>query len=132
MTVRHAQCSCGRISIRCEGDPGRRSVCHCLACQRRTGAPFGCTAWFSEAQVQAEGEPRLWTRRGDDGGEGRFRFCPNCGSTVWWTCEALPGQIAVAVGAFADPGFPPPLVSVYENRKHPWLDHFADLDLERC
>jgi hypothetical protein len=25
------------------------------------------------------------------------------------------------VGAFADPGFPPPRVSVYEKRRHPWV-----------
>jgi hypothetical protein len=42
-----------------------------------------------------------------------------------------PERVAVAVGAFADPLFPPPGVSVYENRKHRWVDHFADLDLER-
>jgi hypothetical protein len=33
----------------------------------------------------------------------------------------VPGFITVAVGAFADPGFPPPQVSVYEERKHAWL-----------
>ena len=28
---------------------------------------------------------------------------------------------AVPVGAFADPAFPPPRVSVYEVRRHPWV-----------
>jgi hypothetical protein len=28
--------------------------------------------------------------------------------------------IAVTVGAFADPAFPAPRVSVYESRRHPW------------
>jgi hypothetical protein len=28
---------------------------------------------------------------------------------------------AVPIGAFADPTFPPPTISVWESRRHPWL-----------
>ena len=57
-----------------------------------------------------------------DGGEERlFRFCPDCGATVLYTTASQPGLIAVPVGAFADPSFPPPRVSVYESRRHPWV-----------
>jgi hypothetical protein len=52
---------------------------------------------------------------------GRFRFCPDCGSTVYWDHGGGEGSVAVAVGAFADPGFPPPTVSVYATRRHPWV-----------
>ena len=31
-------------------------------------------------------------------------------------------MISVAVGAFADPTFPPPERSVYANRKHAWVE----------
>jgi len=34
----------------------------------------------------------------------------------------------VAVGAFADPGFPPPRVSVYEQRRHSWLGLPDDME----
>ena len=30
------------------------------------------------------------------------------------------GLIAVPVGAFADPTFPPPRISIYGVRRHPW------------
>jgi len=33
----------------------------------------------------------------------------------------VPDAIAVAIGAFADPTFPPPTVSVYGSRRHPWV-----------
>jgi hypothetical protein len=36
--------------------------------------------------------------------------------------EIVPGFIAVPIGAFAEPGFPPPIVSIYESRRHPWLE----------
>ena len=58
---------------------------------------------------------------GDEGGQARFRFCPECGSTVYWDNSGGEGLVAVAVGAFADPGFPPPTVSVYGARRHPWV-----------
>ena len=33
-----AACSCGQLQVTVEGDPMRIALCHCLACQRRTGA----------------------------------------------------------------------------------------------
>ena len=41
MTTRHAACSCGQLHLTIEGESARISMCHCLACQRRTGAVFG-------------------------------------------------------------------------------------------
>jgi hypothetical protein len=62
MPSRDAACSCGQLRLTADGDPVRISMCHCLACQRRTGS-----------------------------------------------------------GVFADPTFPAPTVSVWEERRHPWL-----------
>jgi hypothetical protein len=50
-----------------------------------------------------------------------FRFCPHCGSTVWYTQDVAPEIIAVAVGAFGDPAFPAPSRSNYEQYRHPWV-----------
>ena len=38
MTTRRAACSCGQLYLTIEGEPSRISMCHCLECQRRTGA----------------------------------------------------------------------------------------------
>jgi hypothetical protein len=61
-------------------------------------------------------------RSGDQGSKFRFRFCPVCGSTVFHTEEGHENKwVAVAVGAFADPSFPPPQDSVYDCRRHRWV-----------
>ena len=52
MTTRNAACSCGQLQATTSGDPVRISVCHCLACQRRTGSVFGMQARFPRAQVR--------------------------------------------------------------------------------
>jgi hypothetical protein len=122
MTTRTACCSCGQLRVSTQGDPLRVSVCHCLACQKRTGSAFGVQARWPRQQVQLEGATRTWRRIGDEGTALDFRFCPNCGSTVWFTQNDNPDVIAVAVGAFADPGFPPPTRFVYEHRCYSWVD----------
>ena len=35
----------------------------------------------------------------------------------------------VAIGAFADPSFPPPTVSVYEERQHHWTANASALEM---
>jgi hypothetical protein len=120
MTVRHASCSCGQLKVNCEGDPVRISICHCLACQRRTGSIFGVQARFPRERVVIEGRATEFLRVGDEGGRITFHFCPKCGSTVYYEADFMPGFIAIPVGVFADPTFPAPTVSVYESRRHPW------------
>jgi hypothetical protein len=96
-------------------------MCHCLACQRRTGSAFGIQARFASTQVRVAGRYRDYVRISDDGEDRTFHFCPDCGGTAFYTLSALPDVVAVPIGAFAEPGFPPPTVSVYESRRHPWL-----------
>lgn len=127
--VRTAECRCGQLTAICSGDPVRVSVCHCLACQRRTGGPFAAQARFPIASVQVNGEWRVWERVADSGKKAWFRWCPDCGATVAYTNEGMDDQIAIALGAFADPTFPAPNFSVYENRKHPWIEIIGD-DIE--
>jgi len=57
-------------------------------------------------------------RTADSGNQISFHFCPNCGSTMYYQPGDDPNVIAVPVGAFADPEFPPPRVSVYESSRH--------------
>jgi hypothetical protein len=114
-----AACNCGQLRLTCEGQPVQISMCHCLECQRRTGAMFGSQAWFQPQQITAiSGDATEFTRPSASGRSVTFRFCPVCGSTVYWEAERFPNLIAVAVGSFADPTFPPPKHSVWERRRH--------------
>jgi hypothetical protein len=40
---------------------------------------------------------------------------------VYYTLEGYSEAIAIPVGAFADPSFPAPSFSVYEERMHSWV-----------
>ena len=125
MTDRLASCSCGQLTARTRGEPLRVSICHCLACQRRSGSVFAAQARFPRIAVTLAGSSSEYARTGDEGGTARFHFCPVCGDTVYYLPDALPDAVAIPVGAFADPGFPWPQVSVYESRRHGWV-HVPD------
>lgn len=120
MSSRTASCCCGQLRIEVEGEPQGTGVCHCLACQQRTGSVFAALAAFA-APFKVSGQATEYLRVGDRGGKYIFRFCPVCGSTVFHTEVGQEQFVMVAVGAFADPDFPPPDDSVYNNRKHAWV-----------
>ncbi len=121
MTIRQAACSCGQLTLEARGEPVRISICHCRACQRRSGSVFAAQARFPADAVTTQGRATAYERKADSGNRATFHFCPECGATVHYTLDALPGYVAVPVGAFADADFPTPTVSVYEARRHPWV-----------
>jgi len=119
--ARKASCYCGQLSIEMEGEPCGVGICNCLACQQRTGSVFAALASF-RAPYAVSGKATEFTRTGDiEGAQFTFRFCPVCGTTVFHTEAGVEGRVSVAVGAFADPNFPAPQVSIYDCRRHPWV-----------
>lgn len=121
MPTRTAACACGQLSLEVEGEPRGVGLCHCLACQARTGSAFAALAGFAPPW-RVTGRATEYVRTGDQGARFRFRFCPVCGTNLFHTEEGYEDRgVSVAVGAFADPAFPPPEVSVYDSRRHPWV-----------
>jgi hypothetical protein len=68
-----------------------------------------------------QGTATEYVRIGDEGCRIVFRFCAACGATVYYTIDEDPDLVAVPVGAFADPSFPPPGAFSYGSRRHPWV-----------
>lgn len=126
MTTRTASCRCGQLSATATGDPVRVSACHCLTCQRRTGSALSVQARWPAEQVTITGQSTAWSRTADSGLSVTYHFCPACGSTVHYMTDHMPGLVAIPVGAFADPSFPPPRFSVWEQRKHVWVEIAGD------
>jgi hypothetical protein len=94
---------------------------------------FGANAYYQKERTRLEGPSKLYTRNGQAGRKVRFYFCPNCGTSVCWDADFSPGFYGIAVGAFADPKFPAPLISAWEQSLHHWvtlpsgLGHFEQI-----
>jgi hypothetical protein len=125
--TRNAQCQCGALRIAVTGDEEAVVACSCSACQRRTGSVLGVGAYYARDQVAISGEAREYVRTADSGHAFHSFFCPTCGSSLYFYSARDPNRIGVAVGAFADPDFPAPARSVFDESKHKWIAFGADV-----
>ena len=116
-----AQCQCGQLRVQLPSSTPGVVACHCVACQRRSGSPFGVLAYYRAEELSIEGEATRYERPTDEGNRFETFFCPVCGSTVYAKAAKHPTAIGVAIGAIADPGFPAPARSVWEQSKHQWV-----------
>jgi hypothetical protein len=118
-----ASCQCGKITATVADDAQSTTIiCHCLDCQRRTGSPSGTIAYFPREAVTVSGTPSEYSRAGDSGHTLTRGFCPECGAAVYVKASRMPEITGVPVGAFADPAFPAPVRSIYEQSKHAWVE----------
>lgn len=91
------------------------------------GAPAALSAslpFFLSPNVTIQGQANRYERPAESGFAVTHHFCPACGSMVFWLPARRPSHVAVALGAFADPGFPLPSKSVYEQHQHSWVRLF--------
>jgi hypothetical protein len=127
VTAHSASCRCGRLNATVTGEPVRVSVCHCLDCQKRTGSAFSAQARWPQEQITIEGTSKTWSQVADSGNRITHHFCPECGSTVHYHIEGkFDGLVAIPLGAFDDPYFLSPKFSVWEERKHDWVEILGD------
>lgn len=116
-----AQCQCGQLTVTLPGPTMAVVACHCIACQRRTGSPFGVAAYYPHDQVQPQGDVKRFDRSTDLDGVFENYFCPACGSTVYFRGTKNPDVTGVAIGAIVDDHSMSPMLSVYEQSRHAWV-----------
>lgn len=127
LTLHTASCRCGQLKAIVTGEPVRVSVCHCLDCKKRSGSAFAAQARWLADDVAIEGQSKTWVNIADSGNRITFHFCPDCGSDVHYEIEGkFDGLVAIPLGAFDDPYFLSPKFSVWEERKHEWLEITGD------
>jgi ribosomal protein S18 acetylase RimI-like enzyme len=124
---RIGQCHCGSLRVIATGEPERVYLCHCKACQRRTGTAFHYGATYLKERVHLDGDRKIYVRDAETGYRIRFHFCPCCGSTVYWEGDRNPAVCGVAVGAFEVGDFSPPSDSIWEESMHQWLALSQDI-----
>ncbi len=78
-------------------------------------------------KLSFKGEARDYVRDTDAGNRFHTFFCPTCGTSLYFFSSRDPSRVGVAVGAFADPIFPAPQRSVFDESKHKWITLPADM-----
>jgi hypothetical protein len=116
-----ARCGCGRLVAELPDEGGEAVACHCLDCQKRTGAPYGVLVYFPAEAVTITGEARGFARSTASGGTFETFFCPECGTSLYAKGWRAPDRIGIALGAIEGGPDYSPVRSVWETRKRPWV-----------
>ena len=69
--IRRAECCCGQLFALCAGEPIRVSVCHCLACKRRTGSAFSTNVLAPVKDTKIEGPVKEYSVKALSGNTGK-------------------------------------------------------------
>jgi hypothetical protein len=118
-----ASCQCGQLQAHVADDAGPYTIlCYCTDCQRRSGSPFGVIGYFPKEAVTIHGEAREFKRDTHAGNGLTNGFCQSCGSTIYVLLSKNAGLVGVPVGAFSDPSFPSPVIAVWEQDRHDWIE----------
>ncbi|MBS0234738.1 MAG: GFA family protein [Proteobacteria bacterium] len=114
-------CQCGAIRFRIEGTLADASVCHCRMCQKAFGSFYAPLVSVRDVKFEwTRGEPK----RFQSSNAASRGFCENCGTPL--TYEA-PDGMAIAIGAFDNPGDIVPIVQWGVEAKLPYADDIPTL-----
>jgi hypothetical protein len=121
-------CHCGRITYEAEIDPDLVSVCHCTDCQSLTGSPFRVTVICSARQVRlTAGNPKLYTKLGDNGLPRRQHFCGDCGTPLFTSGAGGPDDWGIRWGSIRQRGELRPRRQIWCGSAVPWIDAITGL-----
>ena len=128
--IRVGTCNCGAVRIETRGEPEFAIVCHCSACQKRTGSPFGYGLYWRDEAVVITGETKSFTRDTLRGNDLTDQFCPTCGTNTHWVAGSMGGMTGIAAGVFEKDDVPAPDFSVYDSRRHNWVSPANEVNYE--
>ena len=114
-------CHCGAVRYEAEGEPEHHAICHCGDCRHASGAPMVAWIAFRTDQVRlTSGAPKV--RASSE--TGRRHFCPDCGTGLFYTNDAvLPGLTDIQSATFDDDApAPPPGVHIQFAEHLAWID----------
>ena len=120
MTI-HAQCLCGGIRFRIEGELAPIQICHCSQCRRAQGAAFAAIIPGAESAVRFDAGTELLSAYEATPGKERV-FCRRCGSPIYSRRVSLPGVLRIRAGLIDEPVAARPAFHAYVASKASWYE----------
>jgi hypothetical protein len=114
-------CACGEVRYRLTRSPLFVHCCHCLNCQRQTGAAFAINVLIERDCVELlAGEPERVPVPRSGGKRQQVYRCPTCKTAVWSTYTRK-SVLFVRAGTLDDPSAIEPDVHIFMRSKLPWV-----------
>lgn len=118
-------CLCGNVRFQIADQPHMTANCHCLSCQKTSGAGHAFHLMFKTDQVEISGTTKGYQWTADSGNQVTTFFCPECGSSTHGQTSGFPSMITVRAAILEQSDGLTPKVSVYKKRLRNW-DHLDD------
>jgi hypothetical protein len=114
------RCLCGTLSYEIVGDPVVVAHCHCLDCQKLSGAGHTTGAMFSEEGVTIFGDPARYSMKSEGGATVTRLFCATCGSPLFGKNTGMPGVMTVTLGTLDSSDDLIPQVAIFTRSRRAW------------
>ena len=99
-------CLCGSIRYKFEREDVVSSLhCHCTDCQKATGSGKATITMIPTDKLVMEGEVKIFSVVGTDGGHIHRGFCSECGSPIISYMAELPDLRFIKAGSLDDPSW---------------------------
>jgi hypothetical protein len=124
----HGTCQCDAIAYEAEIDPERVTVCHCVDCQKFSGAPFRLSAPARAEDLKVlRGAPKVYVKTAESGNRRAQGFCGDCGSAIY-SADAEGAKVyMLRVGAMAERNALPPRRQIWCEAALDWARDLLDL-----
>ncbi|MBT4494890.1 MAG: GFA family protein [Gammaproteobacteria bacterium] len=119
--VERGGCLCGAIRYEFTREKVITSAhCHCTDCQKATGSGKATIVFVPADELKIEGELKVYSVVGTDGGHVSRGFCPECGSPIISFVAEQPGVKFIKAGSLDDPSWIRAQASYWSDSAHDW------------
>ena len=117
-------CHCGAIRYEVEGEPINHALCHCIDCQRNSGAPMVGWLMVDDTALRVTGEPSIYP----SSEHARRYFCIQCGTGLFYSNdEMLPGRVDIQSATLDEPGTVPAQAHIQVAERIGWMKDVHEL-----
>lgn len=114
-------CACGAVRYVCSHLPIAMLNCHCLDCQRSSGAPFASGCIVRVSDISITGAPKTYSVRAGSGSFVTRSFCSDCGSPLFTRGDAAPGVMSIRFPTLDHPSEFRPVLDIWTSSAQPWV-----------
>lgn len=131
--TRTGSCQCGKVHYSVPKESKAVATCHCLMCQKSTGAGAMTAVVHAADDLKLTGDLKSYTYTADSGKPVTTYFCPNCGSSLYMTTPTFDGLVLLRAGTLDDSTGIAPQFVVYDSRRPAWaadnpaIPHFPQM-----
>ncbi|MDX1508240.1 MAG: GFA family protein [Woeseiaceae bacterium] len=118
------RCFCGEVQFEIASEPRQSNHCHCISCQRASGAPF--VTWLTFAAADFDVTHGMITERESSPGVLRGH-CAACGTAMTWQSMTRSDSIDITAACFDDKSIVKPSSHIWMSHSPPWVSLDDDL-----